>query len=62
MTPADQKMTKSDGNETMEKVTSQDEEIKALLEKRKAVDKNDKVQLKNISKHIKQGIRENKTM
>ena len=62
MTPADEKMTKGDGNETTETVISKDEEIKALLEKRKATDKNDQELLKNISKSSKKGVREKKRM
>ena len=49
-TTVDQKMTKSGGNEKTENVDSTGEEIKALIERTRAMDKKDKETLKDISK------------
>ena len=57
----DQEMRRNnDDEERMKNTKSKDDEIKTLIEKRKAIYKKDKAQLKSINNKIKQYIRDNK--
>ena len=52
----------SDNDEAAAKINSKGDELKALIEKRKTVDKKNKDHVRDISKKLMRNIRDNKRM